>query len=288
MTGHGGRPAADPPAPNWAGVELPATWPDLLDLRRPRQLLQLLRCVVDRRRSRRVQLPERLPGAELLPKYLLQEFHNLPNGNYSRRISRGYITGFDRMMLGHMTTARARLANFLRGSDSAIDIGCGGGRTAAALHAVGVRDVWGLDASPYLLQHAALDHPQVRFVQGLAEQTGFADNRFDGIAACFLLHELPPRHLERALAEFARILRPGGKLAICEPSPLQLRRPGWQLWRRDVWRAHYFHLLARLVHEPFLDAWHRCDMRQLFAAHGFELIGDEQQLPLAFLFARKR
>lgn len=276
---------ADPSAPDWSGIELPDTWPDRLDLRKPRQLLQLLR---SGKRRRRVQLPEQMPGAERLPKYLLQEFHNLPNGNYSRNISRGYITGFDRVMLGHMTTARTRLAKFLRDCDSAIDIGCGGGRTAGALHANGVRDVWGLDPSPYLLQHAAREFPQLRFVQGLAEQTGFADARFDGIAACFLLHELPPRQLDHALAEFARILRPGGRLAICEPSPLQKQRPGWQLWRRDVWRAHYFHLLARLVHEPFVDAWHRCDVRTLFAAHGFELIGEEQQLPLAFLFARKR
>ncbi len=286
LTGHGGRPAADPPVPDWASLELPDAWPDQLDLRRPRQLLTLLRGIAGR--GRRVQLPERLPGRELLPKYLLQEFHNLPNGNYSRRISRGYLTGFDRVMLGHMRGARARLADFLRGCDSAIDIGCGGGRTAAALREAGVREVWGLDPSPYLLQHAAHDFPTVRFVQGLAEQTGFPERRFDGIAACFLLHELPPRQTGHALAEFARILRPGGRLAICEPSPLQMRRPGWQLWRREVWRAHYFHRLARLVHEPFIDAWHRCDARALLAAHGFELVGEEQQLPLAFLFARKR
>ena len=167
MAEHGGWPVADPSVPDWGGLELPDSWPDRLDLRRPRQLLALLRRTVASRRSR-VQLPAQMPGAELLPKYLLQEFHNLPNGNYSRRISRGYITGFDRVMLGHMRTARTRLADFLRGCDSAIDIGCGGGRTAAALHAAGVREVWGLDPSPYLLQHAAHDFPQLRFVQGLA------------------------------------------------------------------------------------------------------------------------
>ena len=51
----------------------------------------------------------------------------------------------------------------------------------------------GLDPSPYLLRCADARVPRARFVQGLAEQTGFADARFDGIACCFVFHELPPR-----------------------------------------------------------------------------------------------
>jgi ubiquinone/menaquinone biosynthesis C-methylase UbiE len=285
MADHGGCAVADPRVPDWLSLELPDTWPDRLDLRRPRHLWQFLRCIAGKRQ--RVRLPDDLPGLDALPKYVLQEFHNLPNGNYSKKVTRGYITGFDRVMLGQMRRARGRLAGFLRGCRSALDVGCAGGRTAQALKASGIPEVWGIDPSPYLLQHAARDFPDISFVQGVAERTGFGAGRFDGIAACFLLHELPPRYLEQALTEFHRILVPGGRLAICEPSPLHLRSNLWTIWRRDGWRGLYFHVLARNLHEPFLDAWHKRDVEGMFRRFGFELVADEQQVPFRYLFARK-
>ena len=32
-------------------------------------------------------------GKDTIPAYVLQEFHNLPNGNYSNSLMRGYIAG---------------------------------------------------------------------------------------------------------------------------------------------------------------------------------------------------
>lgn len=267
-------------------MSLPDTWPDRLRLRNPHALWRIARGLLGWRR-RRVQIPDDLPGRAALPKYLLQEFHNLPNGNYSKRFTRGYITGFDRVMLGHMRQARRRIAHYLRGCRAVLDVGSAGGRTAGALREAGVPEVWGLDASPYLLQHAARDFPEVRFVQGIAEQTGFGDGRFDGIAACFVLHEIPPRYIDRCLREFHRILEPGGLLAICEPSAQQLRHPIRRLWREQGLRGLYFRWLARCVHEPFLDAWHRRDATRMLADAGFELVADEQDMPVRHLFARK-
>lgn len=277
--------AQDPRVPDWSSLNLPETWPDRLDLRSPRGWWRLLRSVAGKRRP--VQLPADMPGCAALPKYILQEFHNLPNGNYSKRFTRGYITGFDLVMLGRMQRARRRIAEYLRPCRAVLDAGSGGGRTAAMLKHSGINEVWGLDPSPYLLQHAARDYPAINFVQGVAERTGFADGRFDGISACFLLHEIPPRHIESCLREFHRILAPGGLLAICEPSPLQMRHSRWRLWRRDGLRGLYFHTLASLVHEPFVDAWHRSDAAAILGAAGFELIADEQELPMRHLFARK-
>lgn len=271
--------------PDWSAVRLPDTWPDRLDLRSPINLCRFLARVLGPRR--RPEIPADMPGRELLPKYILQEFHNLPNGNYSKKITRGYITGFDRVMLGHMQRARRRLAEYLRGCRAALDVGSAGGRLAAELKAVGVPEVWGLDPSPYLLQHAARANPDVHFVQGVAERTGFPDQRFDGVAACFLFHEIPPRYIEQSLREFYRILRPGGLLAICEPSALNFRRDFRQWLGRGGLRKLYFYLLARIVHEPFIEAWHRHDAIASLTAAGFEVVLDEQAVPLRFLFARK-
>lgn len=276
----------DPQVPDWANLQLPDSWADKLKLWRPWDLLKLLRRVLAKRR--RVQIPEGMPGRELLPKYLLQEFHHLPNGNYSKQLTHGYITGFDRMMLGTMRAARAHLAQALRECHSVLDVGTAGGRTAAAIKTQGVQDVWGLDPSPYLLQHAARRFPLVNFIQGTAERTPFVHERFDGISACFVLHELPPKQVQAALHEFARITRPNGLLAICEPSIEQMEDTAWRLWRKHGWRGVYFNLLARLVHEPFVRAWHRLDVQCALDAAGFHCVSDTEQFPSRMILARRK
>lgn len=275
----------DPPVPDWINLTLPDTWPDELFTSPLKAWRVIVRTFGKRRR---VELPADMPGRELLPKYILQEFHSLPNGNYSKKLTHGYITGFDRLMLGRMRRAREHITRSLRGCASVLDVGCGGGRTAAMLKANGVADVWGMDPSPYLLQHAARAFRDVNFVQGIAEDTGFPAARFDGIAACFLLHEIPPTYIERALREFHRILRPNGLLAICEPSAIQLQLSPWRLLRRDGLLGWYFWSLARLVHEPFVDAWHRRDASAMLSAAGFEVISDSQEMPVRHLLARRK
>lgn len=280
------NPGGDPIVPNWTDTELPDTWADRFDFRKPSHWLHFFRAIVGKERLR-VSLPEQLPGRERIPKYVLQEFHGLPNGNYSKRITRGYINGFDRIMLGVMDGARDRIANALRHCQSVLDAGCAGGRTAAAVKEAGVSDVWGLDPSPYLLQHAAQDHPQVKFVQAVAEDTGFPDQRFDGLAVCFLLHEIPPRYLRKVLAEFDRILRPGGLLAVCEPSHVQVEKGWWALFRSHGPKGLYFRWLAHFAFEPFLNAWHRHGGPALFQSFGFECLSDDPGMPLRHMLFRK-
>jgi SAM-dependent methyltransferase len=279
-------PIADPAVPDWASLELPDTRADDFDFRKPTHVIRVLGEIFARKRKP-VLLPSGVPKAETIPKYVLQEFHNVPNGNYSKKLSRGYITGFDRAMLGTMELARKRLAGHLEGCASALDAGCAGGKTAAAILAAGVPDVWGIDPSPYLLSHAAADSPQVHFVQGLVEATEFPSERFDGIAACFLFHELPALHARKALTECLRILRPGGLLTICEPSPLQLEQTPWQSLRSFGPKGFYFSVLARWAHEPFVNAWHKIANQETFEAHGFECLEDEVGMPLRFIQLRK-
>ena len=278
--------AADPKVPDWATMVLPNTWADQFDLSKPLNLLRFIRCIRAKRQP--VQLPMDVPGVAEIPKYVLQEFHSLPNGNYSKRITRGYITGFDHVMLGHMHKARRRIARRLQHCQSVLDLGCAGGRTARVEKDQGVTDVWGLDPSPYLLQHAASDNPDIRFVQGVAEQMQFGDQRFDGISACFLFHEMPPRYLRKAMAECHRLLKPGGVLAICEPSVVQLNQSWLGLLKSFGWQGLYFYWLARFVHEPFLMAWHKTSTPGFFAEAGFEVIEDDVSMPLRHIVLRRR
>ena len=271
---------------DWAAVDLPDAWPDRLDWSRPGTPWRLLRHVLGRSRAR-VELPPGLPGAERISRYVLQEFHNLPNGNYSKHISAGYARWFDRVMLGSMATGRARLAGVLAaaGASRVADLGCGGGHMAAALKAAGIPEVIGLDPSPYLLQCAARSHPGISWRQGMAEDTGLPDASLDGVALCFLLHEVPPRYLVQVLAELRRIVRPGGRLVVLEPSPVQWQQSAWQVWRGHGWAGLYFKLLALRVFEPFVDAWHRQPFAALLAEHGFRVECDESGCPFRFVHA---
>ncbi len=279
-------PTADPVPPRWDQLDLPDTWPDKIDFGTPSELFGFFKAIFSKRQ--RVQLPDDLPGKEKIPKYVLQEFHSLPNGNYSKSVARGYITGFDMAMLGTMDECRTYLANYLKDQGCVLDVGCAGGKMAAKLKQMGVDEVWGLDPSPYLLQNAAKDYPDIHFIQGVAEDTEFPSNRFDGISACFLFHELPPRYASQALSEFSRILKPGGLLAIGEPSPIQLQvRNPLKLIRAGGWTALYFKALAHFVYEPFVNAWHKTDIESWLSEHGFTLVEDQVGYPVRTILAKK-
>ena len=98
-----------------------------------------------------------------------------------------------------------------------LDLGCGKGRFARHLHARGANIV-GLDASRGMLGGAlGLDR-----VCGSALRLPFASESFDGIAAVEVFEHLPPRGLDRVIAEAARVLRPGGVLAVVDKNALSL------------------------------------------------------------------
>ena len=201
----------------------------------------------------------------------------------------GYTRWFDVTMLGRTRRARTELARRLRSCRTVLDLGCGGGELAGALVAAGVAEVWGIDPSPYLLHEAARRHASVRFVQGIAEATGFPNEHFDGAGACFVFHELPPRAADRALVELRRILAPGATLAIAEPSPLQfdLREVGRHIRRHGI-LGLYFWLVTRAVYEPFVAGWHCRDLHQWLEAGGFELDTDEIGMPIRLVSATRR
>jgi ubiquinone/menaquinone biosynthesis C-methylase UbiE len=281
------KPACDPSPLDWHHLQLPDTWVDQLDLSRPLHLFRFFKCIFSKRA--RVQVAETLPGLAHIPKYALQEFHNLPNGNYSNSLTSGYIKGFDISMLNKVEPVRQRLAAALAQQKSVLDVGCAGGKTAAAIKQAGVPEVWGLDPSPYLLQHAAKTFADIHFVQGKAEETGFRDKRFDGISACFLFHEMPPKYADAALAEFNRILSPGGLLAIAEPSPIQYYENSWlRLFRDWGFSGMYFRILAHFVFEPFIESWHQRNIIAWMENHGFEVLNETDRCPIRTIIARKK
>jgi SAM-dependent methyltransferase len=89
------------------------------------------------------------------------------------------------------------------------DIGAGTGIAARLLAGQGARVV-AIEPNSAMLA-AAEPHPQVEFRQGSAEQTGLADSSVDLVTTFQAFHWFDP---QQTLPEFARILKPNGRLAV--------------------------------------------------------------------------
>lgn len=98
----------------------------------------------------------------------------------------------------------------------ALDAACGTGRQAAFLHELGCTVV-GLDQSEPMLEVAREKLPMVTFEAGDLEHLPFDDGSFDlAVVSLALCHLADPGD---AVAELARVLRPGGALVITDPHP---------------------------------------------------------------------
>lgn len=119
----------------------------------------------------------------------------------------------------------------LRDDADVLEAGCGPGFvTFLLLEYLRRGSVIGLDLDPAMLAHARElngGSERVRFVEASAADTGLPAASFDVVLSRFLLQHLP--NVEAALAEFRRLLRPGGRLiavdsdhafdALFEPEP---------------------------------------------------------------------
>jgi ubiquinone/menaquinone biosynthesis C-methylase UbiE len=95
----------------------------------------------------------------------------------------------------------------------ALDAACGTGRFAEFLARRGHR-VIGVDSSPHMLAHARRRVPDGEFHVAELDQLPLADDSVDVIVCALALVHVP--RLQPALAEFARVLRPGGDLVISD------------------------------------------------------------------------
>lgn len=95
----------------------------------------------------------------------------------------------------------------------ALDAACGTGRHAEFLAAQGHR-VIGVDSSPDMLGRARKRVPQADFRQGDLHDLPVPDAHVDIVVCALALTHLPD--LRPPIAEFARVLRPGGHLVILD------------------------------------------------------------------------
>jgi ubiquinone/menaquinone biosynthesis C-methylase UbiE len=103
-----------------------------------------------------------------------------------------------------------KLGYTFRGDERVLDAGCGDGFVAALLRER-VREVVGVDVEPSELWH---DGPRLTFAVASAESLPYQDASFDVVYSKDSLHHMD--WPERAIAEYARVLTPGGTALIVE------------------------------------------------------------------------
>ncbi|QOI99775.1 MAG: bifunctional demethylmenaquinone methyltransferase/2-methoxy-6-polyprenyl-1,4-benzoquinol methylase UbiE [Phycisphaeraceae bacterium] len=107
-------------------------------------------------------------------------------------------------------------------TDRVLDVACGTGDLTQAFARAGAAEVIGLDFTPAMLDVArekaralpTAEASRVRYMGGDAQQLPFPDASFDIVSIAFGIRNVADPG--RALAEFARVLRPGGRLVVLE------------------------------------------------------------------------
>jgi SAM-dependent methyltransferase len=114
----------------------------------------------------------------------------------------------DRAILGAFAeVARAS------GDGQVADLGCGPGYITAHLAELGLA-AFGVDASPAMIELARQAYPGLRFEVGSMAELTIADGTLGGVLSRWSVIHTPPQDVPAILAEFHRVLAPGGHLLI--------------------------------------------------------------------------
>lgn len=124
--------------------------------------------------------------------------------------------GMDRVWMKAFRNAVAPLPG-----EKVLDVAAGTGASCAVLAKAGA-EVTACDLSEGMIEVGRKRHPDIEFIQGNAMELPFEEASFDVVTISWGLRNIPDPEL--ALREMARVVRPKGRLVVCEfstpPNPL--------------------------------------------------------------------
>jgi ubiquinone/menaquinone biosynthesis C-methylase UbiE len=234
---------------------------------------------IDRRRRERIHDEVREAQSHAgYPAYYVQNFHYQTDGYLSDHSAALYDFQVEVLFKGSADAMRRQallpIVEFLRGrpirAQRLLDVACGTGRFLAFVKQNYPRlPVVGVDLSPAYLRQARRDLDAWSWVDlglGAAEALPFPDASFDLVSCVYLFHELPRAVRERAAAEFARVLRPGGRLVLVD---------SFQRGDEPAFDG-LLELFPLAYHEPYFADYARHDLRPLFQGVGLHPVSAER------------
>ena len=149
----------------------------------------------------------------------------------------------------------------LRGAERVLDLGCGAGHTGLAL-APRAAEVVAVDLTPEMLEVAAglareRGLANVTFERADVAALPFPENSFDLVATRFAAHHFAAP--DRALAEAARVLRPGGTFLLVDTVAPE-----------DPALDTFFNAFELLRDDSHVRDWRGSEWVRMLGAAGFE------------------
>ncbi len=204
------------------------------------------------------------------PAYYLQNFHFQTGGWMTRDSARRYDTQVEVLLKGTANAIRRQalppLHELFAGRDQRhlrfLEVGCGTGRF---LHFF--KQAWprlpavGIDMSQAYLEEARR-HLRgwcwTNLILANAEAIPLRDESQHAVASIFMFHELPPKVRHVVFREFARLLKPGGRLVVLD----SLQTGDYPEY------DHILELFPKNYHEPYYASYLGEDFRAMAEAHG--------------------
>jgi demethylmenaquinone methyltransferase/2-methoxy-6-polyprenyl-1,4-benzoquinol methylase len=198
-------------------------------------------------------------------------------------VAKNYDKANDLLSFGSARIWRKQVAKLVnpQSGQTILDLAAGTGASSVAFLKPGVRVV-AADFSNGMLEEGRRRHPGIDFVFADATNLPFQEAEFDTVTISFGLRNV--ENTEAALSEMLRVLKPGGKLVVCEFSTIPNK------FLHLLYRFYLKNLLPRIsalvskVPEAYsylaesIDAWPKqVELAKLIEKVGYQSVGFRNQ-----------
>ena len=144
-----------------------------------------------------------------------------------------------------------------------LDVGCGNGSLINAISKKRKIEAYGIDISPKMIEECRSRYNGVNFEVSTGERIAFADDYFDTITICCVLHHLnnPRKFFEEA----RRVVKPGGILIVGEP------------WSPILAKQILDYVISPLLRAGDNKTFTKKRLHRLFDEHGFSILPDSYE-----------